>query len=122
MNQEEHRLRIEFLNLRTLPARLTMEEVGYLLNCSKSDVRILTEMKKISTLGHPKRNSVKYYSYQVLRNKLCQDKWLHVATITLAEYHERMNSFKNDNDPHEIQEMSSSKGRILRVTYTQSRL
>jgi hypothetical protein len=52
----------ELLNLRRLPARLTMPQTAALLNCGEHDVPVLVSRGFLKTLGHPPPSAVKYFA------------------------------------------------------------
>jgi hypothetical protein len=58
MRDDQHR----FLSLLgQLPARLTAEQVAWVLNCQAGDVPILVVARLLKPLGNPAHNSVKYF-------------------------------------------------------------
>ena len=48
--------------MRTKPARLSAEQVGWELNFEVHEVRALTRLKLLKPLGDPSRNAVKWYA------------------------------------------------------------
>src|SRR5271157_2379510 len=59
MGDDQHR----FLTLLgQLPARLTAEQVAWVLNCQAHDVPILVMARLLKALGNPATNSVKYFA------------------------------------------------------------
>lgn len=51
----------EFLNLRRLPARLTVQQTAALLNCGEHDIAVLVSHGVLKPLGNPPPNAVKYF-------------------------------------------------------------
>jgi len=52
----------EVLNLRRLPARLTVQQTAALLNCADHDIPVLVSHGLLKPLGHPGPNAVKYFA------------------------------------------------------------
>ena len=52
----------ELLNLRRLPARLTVQQTAALLNCGEHDIPVLVRKGFSKPLGHPPPNAVKYFA------------------------------------------------------------
>jgi hypothetical protein len=52
----------DVLNLRRLPARLTVQQTAALLNCGEHDVPVLVSNGLLKPLGHPPANAVKYFA------------------------------------------------------------
>src|SRR5512137_1859318 len=72
----------EFLNLKTFPARLTSEQVAWLIGCQPHNIPALVAAKQLKPLGPAPVNAVKYFcTAEVL--ELCRDRnWL--ARVTTA--------------------------------------
>ena len=59
MKEEQH----QFLRLLgQLPARLTVEQAAWVLNCQPHDVPVLVAARLLKPLGNPQPNSVKYFA------------------------------------------------------------
>jgi hypothetical protein len=52
----------ELLNVRRLPARLTVAQTAALLNCGEHDIPVLVSNGLLKPLGHPPPNAVKYFA------------------------------------------------------------
>jgi len=52
----------ELLNVRRLPARLTVAQTAALLNCGEHDIPVLVNRGLLKPLGHPPPNAVKYFA------------------------------------------------------------
>jgi len=52
----------DVLNLRRLPARLTVAQTAALLNCGEHDIPVLVNRGLLKPLGHPPPNAVKYFA------------------------------------------------------------
>ena len=73
----------EFLNLKTLPARLTSDQAAWLIGCQPHNIPALTAAKQLKPLGNAPANAVKYFcTAEVL--ELCQDpNWLARVTTVI---------------------------------------
>ena len=78
--------RQQFLSLRMLPGRLTLEETAWFLGFHPHDIPILTRAKLLKPLGSPAPNSVKYFSAAEARNLVADRAWLDKATKALASH------------------------------------
>ena len=91
MNEQQH----QFMRLLgQLPARLTAEQVAWVLNCQPHDVPILVAARLLKPLGSPPPNSVKFFAaLEVL--ELAKDRaWLARITNTLSQHWQRKNETK----------------------------
>jgi len=52
----------ELLNVRRLPARLTLAQAAALLGCGDHDIPVLISRGLLKPLGHPPPNAVKYFA------------------------------------------------------------
>jgi hypothetical protein len=80
----------EFLNLKTLPARLTSEQAAWLIGCQPHNIPTLVAAKQLKPLGKTAANAVKYFcTAEVL--ELCKDRnWLaRVTTVIQSDWSRR---------------------------------
>ena len=77
MRDDQHR----FLTLLgKLPARLTVDQVAWVLNCQAHDVPTLVAARLLKPLGNPPPNGIKFFA-TVEITELSQDRtWLAKAT------------------------------------------
>jgi len=95
MKDDQHR----FLMLSgQLPARLNVEQTGWMLNCQAHDVPILVAARLLKPLGNPPPNSVKYFAtLEVL--ELAKDRtWLAKVTSAVNQ-HWRQKNLRKKNRP-----------------------
>jgi hypothetical protein len=87
--------RLEFLNLRNLPARLSAEEAAWLLGFSPHDLPVLVSTGLLKPLGQPVPNAVKYFA-TVTVFELKQDvQWQFRATKAIMQYWRHKNQRKS---------------------------
>ncbi len=88
MREDQHR----FLSLLGgLPARLTAEQVAWVINCQPHDIPVLVTARLLKPLGNVPANSVKYFAaVEVL--ELVQDRtWLAKMTSTITQHWQAKN-------------------------------
>jgi len=89
--------REKFLNLKTVPARLTVEETAWYLGFASHDIPILTANGLLKPLGRPAENSSKYFAFVVLVELRNDSKWLARATEILVQHWRRKNARKSSH-------------------------
>lgn len=77
---------------KDLPARINAEEVAKLLKCTVDDVSVLASAGKLTPLGKPRPNAVKFYSTIELFTRLADREWLDEMTQTIGQYWRRKNA------------------------------
>lgn len=91
MNEDQR----EFLSvLGRLPARLTAEQVGWVLNCQPHDVPVLVAARLLKPLGNPVPNCVKYFATVDLLECMNDRAWLVKATNAVLYYWQKKNKQK----------------------------
>jgi hypothetical protein len=81
----------QFLNLRTFPARIRVEEAALLLGFSVHEMPILAAHGLIKPLGHPPITGVKYFSVTLLEELRKDEKWLAKASDCIVQYWKDVN-------------------------------
>jgi hypothetical protein len=82
MNDE----RQEFLNMKTYPARLNMQEAAWYLGFAAHDMPVMIRAGLLKPLGNPPANGVKYFATTTLTTFYADPKWLARASDTLVKY------------------------------------
>ncbi len=80
--------------LGRLPARLTAEQVAWVLNCRAHDIPVLVAARLLKPLGNPPPNSVKYFAGQEVLELAGDRSWLAKMTNTLNQHWQRKNAAK----------------------------
>ena len=83
---------VEFLNLKTIPARLNAEQAAWLIGCQAHNIPALVLAKQLKPLGNAPTNAVKYFcAADVL--ELCKDRnWLARVTTVIQNDWARRNA------------------------------
>jgi hypothetical protein len=89
MRDDQHRF---LMLLAGLPARLTVEQVAWVLNCQAHDVPVLVSARLLKPLGNPPPNGIKFFA-TVEVVELSRDRnWLTKATNAVNLYWRNQNS------------------------------
>jgi len=91
MRDDQHRF---LALLGQLPARLTAEQVAWVLNCQPHDVPVLVAKRLLKPLGNPPANGVKYFSTMPLLELTKDAAWLAKITNAIHDYWRAKNSKK----------------------------
>src|SRR5579862_6075487 len=93
MKEEQQR----FLSLLgQLPARLTAEQTGWVLNCQAHDIPALVNARLLKPLGNPSQNSAKYFATADVLEKTKDSTWLVKVTNTICQHWQHLNSRKKN--------------------------
>lgn len=68
------------------PARLTVEQTAWVLNCQDYDIPTLVRAKLLKPLGNPPLNAVKYFATEAIVRLARDPVWLARATNALYQY------------------------------------
>ena len=79
-------LQEQFLNLKTAPARLKVEETSWYLGFAPHEITILMSEGLLKPLGHPPISGVKYFSSVALEELRRDEKWLARASDCIVQY------------------------------------
>jgi hypothetical protein len=83
MNDEQR----QFLSLlRQPPARLTVEQTAWVLNCQPGDIAVLVAARLLKPLGNPLPNGTKYFGGTELLQLAGDRAWLARVTTALQQY------------------------------------
>ena len=97
--------REKFLNRKSHPARLTMEETGWALGFSAHEIPVLISRGLLKPLGHPVPNTMKWFAAATIEELRHDVKWLSRATDAMMEYWREKNARKTGAG-----EFASAKG------------
>jgi hypothetical protein len=93
MKEEQHR----FLSLMgQLPARLTAEQTGWVLNCQSHDIPALISARLLKPLGNPSQNSTKYFATADVLETAKDRVWLVKVTNTISQHWQHQNARKKN--------------------------
>jgi len=84
----------QFLNLKTMPARLKVEEVAWYLGFAPHEITILMSEGLLKPLGHPPTTGVKHFSSVALEELRRDQKWLARASDCIVQYWKSRNERK----------------------------
>jgi hypothetical protein len=88
MKEEQH----QFLTLvGQPPARLTVEQVAWLLGCQPHDVPVLVAAKFIKPLGNPPQNGTKFFATAELVEQMKERNWLARMSNAISQHWHKKN-------------------------------
>jgi hypothetical protein len=86
---------LRFLSLLgQLPARLTAEQAGWVLNCQAHDIPALVNARLLKPLGNPAQNGAKFFCTDDILEILKDRSWLTKITNTINQHWQRQNNRK----------------------------
>ena len=91
------------------PARLTAQQVAWVLNCHEDDVPRLVGAGLLKPLGNPPQNAVKHFATADILKRTNDQTWLAKMTDALYQHWREANARKSNqvNDPQKGQVVSS---------------
>ena len=82
--------------LGQLPARLTVEQAAWVLNCQPHDVPILVSARLLKPLGNPAQNGIKFFATSELQELVKDRAWLVKMTNAVNQHWHRQNTRKKN--------------------------
>ena len=82
--------------LGQVPARLTAEQVAWVLNCQSHDVPVLVASRLLKPLGNPPANGIKYFATSDIVESIKDRTWLVRVTTTVHQHWHKKNQRKKD--------------------------
>jgi len=86
--------RDKFLNRKSHPARLTVEETAWALGFSTHEIPVLIAWKLLKPLGNPAPNTMKWFAADTVEELRRDLKWLSRATDAVMLYWRGKNARK----------------------------
>ncbi len=98
MDEKQHR----FLSLSgQLPARLTVEQVAWLLNCAPHAIAGLMAARLLKPLGNPPPNGIKFFCTADVQESIKDRSWLTKVTNTIVQ-HTKDHNDRNKDRPAKV--------------------
>ena len=82
----EEQDRIRFLNLRRLPARLTVQQTAWVLGVRPHSIQVLVSHRLLKPIGAPARNETKFFATTYVLRLADDYGWQDLSTATLQEH------------------------------------
>ncbi len=96
MKDEQHR----FLSISgRLPARLTVEQVAWVLNCQPHDIAALVSARLLKPLRNPPANGIKYFCREDVLEQIKDRSWLTKVTNATVLHWQRRNGRRKHRSP-----------------------
>lgn len=84
-----------------LPARLTVEQLAWVLGCQVHDVPILVSSRLLKPLGNPPPNGIKYFCSAEVAELAKDRAWLAKMTHTISQHWQKRNTRLKDRPASE---------------------
>ena len=84
----------DFLSWKIIPARLDATQAAWFLGFDPHEVPLLVAAGLLKPLGHPARNSTKFFAADVLEQLRKDEKWLARACDAIASHWRKRNARK----------------------------
>ncbi len=84
----------QFLTWRFFPARLDTTQAAWFLGFQPNEIAMLVGAGLLKPLGHPARNSTKFFATEILVQFRHDEKWLARASDSILEYWRDRNACK----------------------------
>ena len=82
----------EFLSWKVVPARLDATQAAWFLGFEPQEIPMLVAAGLLKPLGHPARNSTKFFATETLEQFRRDEKWLARASDAIANYWRERNA------------------------------
>ena len=82
----------EFLSWKVVPARLDATHTAWFLGFEPQEIPMLVAAGLLKPLGHPARNSTKFFATETLEQFRRDEKWLARASDAIASYWRERNA------------------------------
>lgn len=82
----------EFLSWKVVPARLDATQAAWFLGFEPHEIPRLVTAGLLKPLGHPARNSTKFFATETLEQFRRDEKWLARASDAIASYWRERNA------------------------------
>lgn len=89
MRDDQHRF---LMLLGQLPARLTVEQTAWVLNCQVHDMPILVAARLLKPLGNPPANGIKFFATAEVLEQAKDEKWLVRVTVAINQHWHKQNA------------------------------
>ena len=103
-----------FLNLRHLPASVTVEQAAGYLGISPHEIPILLARGLLKPLGHPAPNGQKFFLTATLEELRRDEKWFGKARDAIAEFWQNKNARRASAQDDPANGETSALGRSVR--------
>jgi hypothetical protein len=87
----------EFLGWKIVPARLDATQTAWFLGFEPQEIPMLVAAGLLTPLGHPARNSTKFFATETLEQFRRDEKWLSRASDAIRNYWRERNARKKSS-------------------------
>ncbi|MGD0815805.1 MAG: hypothetical protein ABSA83_19600 [Verrucomicrobiota bacterium] len=111
----------EFLSWKLVPARLDATQAAWFLSFEPHEIPRLVTAGFLKPLGHPARNSTKFFATETLEQYRRDEKWLARASDAIAGYWRERNARKAANGEDYLHKPQSLRLRKFHGRFFKSR-
>jgi hypothetical protein len=90
----------EFLSWKVVPARLDATQAAWFLGFEPQEIPMFVAAGSLKPLGHPARNSTKFFATETLEQFRRDEKWLARASDAIASYWRERNARRRTASGH----------------------
>lgn len=90
--------------LGQLPARLTVEQAAWVLNCQPHDVPVLVASRLLKPLGNPPPNGIKFFAAADVVERINDRTWLAKVTNAVNQHWQKKNARKKNRPANGFQD------------------
>ena len=100
----------EFLGWKIVPARLAATQTAWFLGFKPEEIPLLVAAGLLKPLGHPPRNSTKFFATETLEQLRRDEKWLARASDAICAYWRESNARKAAYGQGKVSGVKGSSG------------
>jgi hypothetical protein len=101
--------------LGQLPARLTAEQTGWVLNCQPHDVPVLVSSRLLKPLGNPPANGIKFFATADILELVKDRSWLAKMTNTISQHWHKKNTRRTTHRSSASQDTNTESHKLLQM-------
>ena len=110
MKDDQHRF---LALLGRLPARLTVEQTAWVLNCQAHDMPILVAARLLKPLGNPPPNGIKFFAASDVLELVNNRSWLARMTNTINSHWRNQNARRKGRALPESENQQTDAAPVL---------
>lgn len=95
------------------PARLTVEQAAWVLNCQVHDIPVLVAARLLRPLGSPASNATKFFATAEVVEQAGDRAWLAKVTNAVSLHWKEKNARKAANQPRELPAANRSGEQLV---------
>jgi hypothetical protein len=110
MREDQH---LFLMLLSQLPARLTVEQAAWVLNCQVHDMPILVSSRLLTPLGNPPPNGIKFFATTDVLEHAKDRSWLAKMTNAVNQHWRNQNARRKSRPPADSDGEQSAQANLI---------